>query len=322
LTDAAQPRARHEVEAGPQWLTRERRDLRALPEAHAGPRRDARDHVGRRELRVRERVETGAERDATLACMSVRSESQGHVTTIILHRPEAKNAVDGPTAAALAAAFRDFEADDAARVAVLWGDGGTFCAGADLKGMLDGRRNRLEVLGDGPMGPSRMLLRKPVIAAVAGHAVAGGLELAIWCDLRVVEESVTFGVFCRRWGVPLIDGGTVRLPRLIGLSRAMDLILTGRPVLAAEALAIGLANRVVANGTARAEAEALAAQIAMSPQPCMLSDRASAYESLGQPLDVAMKREFELGMRTIATSGVEEGAARFASGAGRGGKPA
>jgi enoyl-CoA hydratase len=254
--------------------------------------------------------------------MSVRSERQGHVTTIILSRPEAKNAVDGPTADALATAFRAFEADTTARVAVLWGEGGTFCAGADLKGMLDGRRNRLEVLGDGPMGPSRMLLRKPVIAAVAGHAVAGGLELAVWCDLRVVEEGATFGVFCRRWGVPLIDGGTVRLPRLIGLSRAMDLILTGRPVLAAEALAIGLANRVVPDGTARTEAELLAAQIAAFPEACMLSDRESAYESLGVPLDVAMRREFALGMRTITTSGVEEGAARFAAGAGRGGRPA
>ncbi len=254
--------------------------------------------------------------------MSVRSEKQGSVTTIVLGRPEARNAVDGPTAVALADAFRAFEADEAAQVAVLWGEGGTFCAGADLKGMLDGRQNRLDVSGDGPMGPSRMLLDKPVIAAVAGHAVAGGLELAIWCDLRVVEESATFGVFCRRWGVPLIDGGTVRLPRLIGLSRALDLILTGRPVLAPEALAIGLANRVVRDGTARAEAEALAAQIAALPATCMRSDRRSAYESLGQPLDAAMQREFELGMQTIATAGFAEGAARFAAGAGRGGKPA
>jgi len=254
--------------------------------------------------------------------MSVRTEKQGSVTTIILSRPEARNAVDGPTAELLATAFRAFEADDEGRVAVLWGEGGTFCAGADLKGMLDGRRNRLEVLGDGPMGPSRMVLGKPVIAAVAGHAVAGGLELAVWCDLRVVEESAVFGVFCRRWGVPLIDGGTVRLPRLIGLSRALDLILTGREVRAAEALAMGLANRVVANGTARQEAEALAAQIAAFPQACMRSDRQSACESFGATEPVAMRREFELGMKTIATAGVEEGAARFASGAGRGGKQA
>ena len=253
--------------------------------------------------------------------MTVRSEKQGPVTTVILGRAEARNAVDGPTATALAEAFRAFEADDEARVAVLWGEGGTFCAGADLKGMLDGRRNRLEPDGDGPMGPSRMQLAKPVIAAVAGYAVAGGLELALWCDLRVVEEGATFGVFCRRWGVPLIDGGTVRLPLLIGLSRALDLILTGRPVLAPEALAIGLANRLVARGTARAEAEALAAQIAALPQACMQSDRQSAYEGQGRPLDEAMRREFELGMATVTTAGVEAGAARFASGAGRGGKP-
>ncbi len=254
--------------------------------------------------------------------MSVRSEKQGPVTTVILSRPEARNAVDGPTAAALADAFRAFEADDEARVAVLWGEGGTFCAGADLKGMLHGRMNRLEPDGDGPMGPSRMLLDKPVIAAIAGHAVAGGLELALWCDLRVVEESATFGVFCRRWGVPLIDGGTVRLPRLIGLSRALDLILTGRPVPAAEALSIGLASRVVADGTSRVAAEALAAELAALPQTCMRSDRRSAYETEGVPHDDAMRREFELGMKTMATSGVAEGAARFVAGAGRGGKPA
>ncbi len=254
--------------------------------------------------------------------MTVRSSKQGPVTTIILARPEVRNAVDGPTAEALATAFRAFEADAEAKVAVLWGEGGTFSAGADLKGMLEGRRNRLEPDGDGPMGPSRMLLDKPVIAAVSGHAVAGGLELALFCDLRIVEESATFGVFCRRWGVPLIDGGTVRLPRLIGLSRALDLILTGRPVLAPEALAIGLANRVVPDGTARAEAEGLAAQIAAFPEACMRSDRRSAYDSEGLTLDAALAREFELGMRTIATSGVEAGATRFVAGAGRGGKVA
>jgi enoyl-CoA hydratase len=247
-------------------------------------------------------------------------EKSGPVTTVILSRPDVKNAVDGPTAAALADAFRAFEADESARVAVLWGEGGTFCAGADLKGMLEGRRNRLEPDGDGPMGPSRMLLDKPVIAAVSGHAVAGGLELALWCDLRVVEEGATFGVFCRRWGVPLIDGGTVRLPRLIGLSRALDLILTGRPVSASEALSIGLANRVVPDGTARSEAEALAKQIAQFPQHCMRSDRRSAYEGEGKPLDSALRREFELGALTIATAGVEEGVSRFVAGAGRGGK--
>jgi enoyl-CoA hydratase len=252
--------------------------------------------------------------------MTVRSEKSGSVTTIVLSRPEVRNAVDGPTAARLADAFRAFDADESASVAVLWGEGGTFCAGADLKGMLEGRTNRLEPDGDGPMGPSRMLLGKPVIAAVAGHAVAGGLELALFCDLRVVEEGATFGVFCRRWGVPLIDGGTVRLPRLIGHSRAMDLILTGRAVHAAEALAIGLANRVVANGTARQEAEALAREIAAFPQACMRSDRRSAYESEGKSLDGALAREFELGMQTIRDHGVEAGAARFVGGAGRGGK--
>jgi enoyl-CoA hydratase len=253
--------------------------------------------------------------------MSVRSEKRGAVTTVILSRPEVRNAVDGPTATALADAFRAFEADDDARVAVLWGEGGTFCAGADLKGMLDGRQNRLDAEGDGPMGPSRMLLGKPVIAAIAGHAVAGGLELALWCDLRVVEEGATLGVFCRRWGVPLIDGGTVRLPRLIGLSRALDLILTGRAVDAAEALAIGLANRLVPVGAARPEAEALAESLAALPQACMRSDRRSAYEGLGLPLDAALGREFELGMATVLAGGMVEGVARFVGGAGRGGKP-
>src|SRR5919198_1395876 len=183
--------------------------------------------------------------------MTVRSERNGAVTTVVVSRPEVRNAVDGPTAAALAAAFRAFDADPDAAVAVLWGAGGTFCAGADLKAMGGDRTNRVEYEGDGPMGPTRMVLSKPVIAAVAGHAVAGGLELALWCDLRVAEEDAVFGVFCRRWGVPLIDGGTVRLPRLIGMSRAMDMILTGRPVRAPEAYDIGLANRLVPAGRAR-----------------------------------------------------------------------
>jgi enoyl-CoA hydratase len=251
--------------------------------------------------------------------MPVRVEKRGPVTTVILSRPEVKNAVDGPTAAALASAFRDFEGDGEAKVAVLWGEGGTFSAGADLKGFLDGRANRVARDGDGPMGPSRMLLSKPVIAAVAGYAVAGGLELALWCDLRVVEQGATFGVFCRRWGVPLIDGGTVRLPRLIGLSRALDLILTGRPVGASEALAIGLANRVVPDGASRAEAENLALQIAAFPEECMKNDRASAYESLGTSLEAALAREFSFGEKTIASGEVERGAARFVGGAGRGG---
>jgi enoyl-CoA hydratase len=249
--------------------------------------------------------------------MSVRVEKQGPVTTIILARPEVRNAVDRPTAEALAEAFRAFEADDDARVAVLFGDGGTFCAGADLGAFTRGEGNRLAPDGDGPMGPSRMLLDKPVIAAVAGHAVAGGLELAVLCDLRVVEEDAVFGVFCRRFGVPLIDGGTVRLPRLIGLSRALDLILTGRPVPAREALDMGLANRVVPKGQARAAAEALAAEIAAFPQATMRGDRRSAYESLGAPLEEALRREFELGAASLASGEALAGAASFAGGKGR-----
>src|SRR5499426_2178129 len=194
--------------------------------------------------------------------MAVRIERNDAVWTVAIARPERRNAVDGPTAAELAAAFRAFDADASARVAVLFGEGGTFCAGADLKAISEGRGNQVNEGGDGPMGPSRMQLGKPVIAAVAGHAVAGGLELALWCDLRVAEESAVFGVFCRRWGVPLIDGGTVRLPRIVGQGNALDMILTGRPVGAQEALRMGLANRVVPDGKARPAAEALAAEIA------------------------------------------------------------
>jgi enoyl-CoA hydratase len=245
----------------------------------------------------------------------VRVERKEHVTTIVLSRPGARNAVDGPTAAELAAAFREFEADDNARAAVLWGEGGTFCAGADLKAIGTGRGNRVAEDGDGPMGPTRMRLSKPVIAAVSGHAVAGGLELALWCDLRVAEEDAVFGVFCRRWGVPLIDGGTVRLPRLIGTGRAMDMILTGRPVPAREAYEIGLANRVVPTGTARRAAEALAADIARFPQTCLRSDRASVLDQEGRDEETALRGEFRHGMGVLA-KGVE-GAARFAEGAGR-----
>ncbi|CAL9639289.1 crotonase/enoyl-CoA hydratase family protein [Streptomyces sp. enrichment culture] len=247
--------------------------------------------------------------------MPVRVERRGPVTTVVLSRPEVRNAVDGPTAAELAAAFRGFEADEEARAAVLWGEGGAFCAGADLKALGTGRGNRVEPEGDGPMGPTRMRLSKPVIAAVAGHAVAGGLELALWCDLRVAEEDAVFGVFCRRWGVPLIDGGTVRLPRLIGTGRALDLILTGRPVPAAEALDMGLVNRVVPPGRARAAAEELAAGIARFPQACLRSDRASVLgqEGLGEP--AALEAEFRHGTGVLAES--LEGAARFAAGAGR-----
>ena len=250
--------------------------------------------------------------------MSVRSERNGPVTSVILSRPEVRNAVDGPTAAALAEAFRAFEADAEAHVAVLWGAGGSFCAGADLKALSEGRgANRAEPEGDGPMGPTRMRLAKPVIAAVAGHAVAGGLELALWCDLRVAERGAVFGVFCRRWGVPLIDGGTVRLPRIVGLGRALDMILTGRPVGAEEAQRIGLADRVVPDGEARPAAEALAREIAAFPQLCMRSDRRSAYEQAGLGLEEALRREFGLGMEVIRSGETRTGAERFAGGAGR-----
>jgi len=249
--------------------------------------------------------------------MLVLAEKKGPVTTITINRPEVRNAVDGPTAKELAAAFRQFEADEEARVAVLTGTGGYFCAGADLKGFTEGRANRLEEDGDGPMGPTRMWLDKPVIAAVAGYAVAGGLEIALWCDLRVVERDAIFGVFCRRWGVPLIDGGTIRLTRLIGQSHAMDMVLTGRPVDAEEALRMGLANRVVDPGTSLAEAETLAEQISRFPQQCMLSDRRSAYEQWGLSTEAALRNEFRLGMTTINSGETFEGAARFSEGAGR-----
>lgn len=250
--------------------------------------------------------------------MSVRVETEGPVTTVILHRPEARNAVDRETAAALAAAFRGFEADPEARVAVLWGEGGSFCSGADLKAVAEGRPNRVEAEGDGPLGPSRMVLAKPVIAAVAGHAVAGGMELALWCDLRVVEETAVFGVFCRRFGVPLIDGGTVRLPRIVGLSRALDLILTGRRVAAAEALGIGLADRVVPEGTARREAEELARELARLPWDCLVNDRMAVYEGLDLPSREALANELRRGLASIE-AGAFGGAERFARGEGRGG---
>jgi enoyl-CoA hydratase len=254
--------------------------------------------------------------------LSVRVDRSGPVTTIILDRPEVRNAVDGPTAAALAEAFADFEADQDAAVAVLFGAGGTFCAGADLKAVGTPRGNRTDPDGAGPMGPTRMRLTKPVIAAVAGHAVAGGLELALWCDLRVAEEDAVFGVFCRRWGVPLIDGGTVRLPQIIGLGRALDLILTGRPVPAAEAREMGLVNRLVPAGTARKAAEQLAREIAGLPQACLRSDRASALEGVSLSHDDAMAGEFRHGLATLADPAVLEGVSRFRGGAGRGGTPA
>lgn len=244
------------------------------------------------------------------------------MTTVILDRPEARNAVDGPTAAALAEAFADFEADADAAVAVLFGAGGTFCAGADLKAFGSPRGNRVAADGTGPMGPTRMRLSKPVIAAVAGHAVAGGLELALWCDLRVAEQDAVFGVFCRRWGVPLIDGGTVRLPQIIGLGRALDMIMTGRAVPAAEAYQMGLVSRIVRTGDAREEAERLAAQIAAFPQTCMRNDRESALESLSLSFGDAMANEFAHGMTTLDDPAVIEGVSRFRGGAGRGGAPA
>lgn len=250
--------------------------------------------------------------------MSVRVENNGRVTTVIIDHPERRNAVDRPTATALADAFRTFDADPDSAVAVLWGAGGHFCAGADLGALTDeSRRNRISPEGDGPLGPTRLLLSKPVIAAVSGYCVAGGLELACWCDLRVAEQSAVFGVFCRRFGVPLIDGGTVRLPRLIGHSRALDMILTGRSVGAEEALAMGLANRVVADGTAREAAEALAAELARLPQTCLRHDRLSSYEQWDLPLPQAMDNEFGHGMKTLESGEWLQGAARFGKGEGK-----
>src|SRR5579871_5304587 len=255
---------------------------------------------------------------------SVRIEKRGVVTTVIIDRPHSRNAVDRSTADALVKAFLAFENDSNALAAVLYGAGGTFCAGADLKGVAEGRGNRFTApsqpfdphAGDAPMGPTRMRLSKPVIAAIAGPAVAGGLELALWCDLRVAEEDAVFGVYCRRWGVPLIDGGTVRLPRLVGQSRALDMILTGRPVAAMEAFAMGLANRVVPKGESRAEAEKLAAELARLPQICLKSDRSSVYEQFDHDFAGAMANEFRHGMATLATGESRAGAERFAAGKG------
>ena len=252
--------------------------------------------------------------------MVVRIEKDYPIVTIIIDNPEVKNAVDGPTAKQLADAFRDFEQDEKALVAVLWGANGTFCSGANLKAVADGRGNRIDKSGDGPMGPSRMILSKPVIAAVSGHAVAGGLELALWCDMRVVERSAIFGVFCRRFGVPLIDGGTVRLPRLIGLSRAMDMILTGRPVTAEEAYSWGLANRVVEDGKSRLEAEKLAREIAAFQKTCMRNDRLSTFEQFGMELKSAMENEFEYGIKTLASGEYLNGSKAFTEGEGKHGK--
>jgi len=265
---------------------------------------------------------------------TVRIEREEHVWTVTIDRPEVRNAVDGATARALVAAFRAFDADEEARVAILTGAGGHFCAGADLRTVARGSSAAGLGAGgdalslaldddmdhDGPMGPSRLQLTKPVIAAVEGYAVAGGIELALWCDLRVAAASATFGVFCRRFGVPLIDGGTVRLPRLIGESRAMDLILTGRAVGAAEALALGLANRVVDDGQALAAALVLARQIAAFPQTCLRNDRLSARRQHGLPLRDALAQEFALGRETLASGEAEGGARRFVEGAGKHGR--
>ena len=249
--------------------------------------------------------------------MVVLIEKNYPVFTVIIDNPESKNAVDGPTAQELSSAFMEFENDKQASVAVLWGAKGTFCSGANLKVITEGRGNKVKKKGDGPMGPTRMRLEKPVIAAIAGYAVAGGLELALWCDLRVVEKNAIFGVFCRRFGVPLVDGGTVRLPRLIGLSRAMDMILTGRPVDADEALAWGLANRVVDDGQSKIGAEKLAREIAVFPQICMRNDRLSTYEQFGLNIEDAMKKELEFGLKTLDAGEFLMGSRAFINGKGK-----
>jgi len=247
----------------------------------------------------------------------VRVEREGPVSVVTVDRPGRRNAVDGPAAAALASAFREFDGDEAASVAVLTGAGGAFCAGADLKAIAAGQPPRVAEDGDGPMGPTRLRLSKPVIAAIEGPAVAGGLELALWCDLRVAAEGAVLGVFCRRLGVPLMDLGTVRLPRLIGHGRAMDLLLTGREVGAAEALAIGLVDRVVPDGSARSRAVELAGELAALPQACLRNDRLSAIEQWGLPEPEAMANEFRRGLATLASGETVAGAGRFAAGEGR-----
>lgn len=249
--------------------------------------------------------------------MTVHYELRGEIAIVSIDRPEVRNAVDVPTAEALADAFRRFEAEDAARVAVLTGEGGHFCAGADLKAVAAGESRDFSPEADGPMGPTRMQLDKPVIAAIEGHAVAGGLELAVWCDLRVLADDAVLGVFCRRFGVPLVDLGTIRLPRLIGHSRAMDLILTGRPVSAREAFEMGLANRVVPAGRALESAIELAEQIAAHPQQCMRGDRRSAIEQWGMTEEEAMRNELRIGVDTIESGETVSGAQRFRDGIGR-----
>lgn len=252
--------------------------------------------------------------------MSLRIETNSPICTVILSRPQAKNAIDRQTATELADSFRRFDADETLAAAVLHGDHGTFCSGADLEAIAAGDPNRVEAEGDGPLGPTRLRLGKPVIAAIAGHAVAGGLELALWCDLRVMEEDAILGVFCRRFGVPLIDGGTARLPHIVGLGRALDLILTGRPVHADEALAMGLVNRVVPKGTARQQAEELARSLAAFPQTCLRSDRDAVYDGLERSLQDALRSEYTHGLRALKSTDLVSGATRFSDGAGRGGR--
>ena len=252
---------------------------------------------------------------------TVLVETRGPVAIVTINRPEARNAVDGPTALALVEAFRDFERNESLSVAVFTGTGGTFCAGADLKAFAAGSSNPLDEDGAAPMGPSRLLLNKPVLAAVEGHAVAGGLELALWCDLRVAARNAVFGVYCRRFGVPLIDLGTIRLPRLIGQSRALDLILTGRGVSGDETLQFGLANRLVEPGKALAAAVELAETLSALPQRCLRSDRLSSYEQWSLPLDQAIKNEFRRGIEVIGSGESLQGASRFAAGHGRHGTP-
>lgn len=253
--------------------------------------------------------------------MTVKVETRGKVAVVSINRfEEARNAVDGPTASALAEAFSAFDRDESLGVAVLYGAGGTFCAGADLKSIGTERQLRVEPEGDAPLGLSRLLLGKPVVAAVEGYAVAGGLELAMWCDLRVAARDAVFGVFCRRWGVPLMDGGTVRLVRMLGMSHALDLILSGRGVSGEEALRMGLANRLVEKGQALKKAVELAEALAEFPQRCMRSDRMSAYEQWSLGTDEAFQNEFRRGMEVLLSGETLEGAARFASGEGRHGK--
>ena len=252
--------------------------------------------------------------------MVIKIEKDYPVFIIIIDNPEVKNALDGPTALELASAFRTFEQDKDALVGVIYGENGVFCSGANLKAISEGKGNRIEKDGDGPMGPTRMLLSKPVIAAVSGYAVAGGLELALLCDMRIVEKSAVFGVFCRRFGVPLIDGGTVRLPRLIGLSRALDMILTGRPVYAEEAYSWGLANRIVDDGTSKIEAIKLAKEIANFPQTCMRNDRLSTYKQFGLEISDAMMTEFEYGLNTLSSGEFLQGSMEFVKGKGKHGE--